>query len=65
MDARYQRRKFVNGLSTALSGLAVTIGVAGLVWILATLFIKGLPAMNWAFFTESTPAPGSELMEGV
>lgn len=60
MDARYQRRKLVNGLSTVLSGIAVTIGVAGLVWILATLFIKGLPAMNWAFFTESTPAPGSE-----
>ncbi len=60
MDARYQRRKFVNGLSTTLSGIAVAIGVAGLVWILATLFIKGLPAMNWAFFTESTPAPGSE-----
>jgi len=60
MDARYQRRKFVNALSTTLSGIAVTIGVAGLVWILATLFIKGLPAMNWAFFTESTPAPGSE-----
>ncbi|MFM8501032.1 MAG: phosphate ABC transporter permease PstA [Fluviibacter sp.] len=60
MDARYQRRKFVNGLSTTLSGIAVAIGVAGLVWILATLLIKGLPAMNWAFFTESTPAPGSE-----
>lgn len=60
MDARYQRRKFVNGLSTTLSGIAVAIGVAGLVWILATLFIKGLPAMNWTFFTESTPAPGSE-----
>lgn len=60
MDARYQRRKFVNGLSTTLSGIAVAIGVAGLVWILGTLFIKGLPAMNWAFFTESTPAPGSE-----
>ncbi|MGV0952806.1 MAG: phosphate ABC transporter permease PstA [Fluviibacter sp.] len=60
MDSRYQRRKFVNGLSTALSGIAVTIGVMGLVWILATLFIKGLPAMDWAFFTESTPAPGSE-----
>ena len=60
MDARYQRRKFVNGLSTTLSGIAVVIGVAGLVWILGTLFIKGLPAMNWAFFTESTPAPGSE-----
>ena len=60
MDSRYQRRKFVNGLSTALSGIAVTIGVMGLVWILATLFIKGVPAMDWAFFTESTPAPGSE-----
>ena len=60
MNARYQRRKLVNALSTTLSGIAVTIGVAGLVWILATLFIKGLPAMNWAFFTESTPAPGSE-----
>lgn len=60
MDARYQRRKLVNGLSTILSGLAVAIGLIGLIWILATLFIKGLPAMNWAFFTESTPAPGSE-----
>lgn len=60
MNSRYQRRKFVNTMSTVLSGVAVAIGVAGLVWILATLFIKGLPAMNWAFFTESTPAPGSE-----
>ena len=60
MGSRYQRRKFVNTMSTVLSGVAVAIGVAGLVWILATLFIKGLPAMNWAFFTESTPAPGSE-----
>ncbi len=60
MSSRYQRRKFVNTMSTVLSGVAVAIGVAGLVWILATLFIKGLPAMNWAFFTESTPAPGSE-----
>ena len=46
MDARYQRRKFINGLSTVLSGVAVGIGLLGLVWILATLFIKGLPAMN-------------------
>ncbi len=60
MSARYQKRKFVNTLSTLLSGLAVSIGLAGLIWILATLFIKGLPAMSWAFFTESTPAPGSE-----
>lgn len=60
MDVRYERRKFANRLSTMLSGVAVGIGLLGLIWILATLFIKGLPAMNWAFFTESTPAPGSE-----
>jgi phosphate transport system permease protein len=60
MDRRYQKRKLVNSLSTLLSGLAVCIGLLGLIWILATLFIKGIPAMNWAFFTESTPAPGSE-----
>ena len=60
MDARYQKRKLINSLSTLLSGVAVGIGLLGLIWILATLFIKGVPAMNWAFFTESTPAPGSE-----
>lgn len=60
MDPRYQRRKLINTLSTMLSGVAVGIGLVGLIWILATLLIKGLPAMNWAFFTESTPAPGSE-----
>ena len=60
MDTRYQKRKLINGISTVLSGLAVCIGLLGLIWILATLFIKGVPAMNWAFFTESTPAPGSE-----
>ena len=60
MDARYKRRKLTNSISTLLSGIAVGIGLLGLIWILATLLIKGLPAMNWAFFTESTPAPGSE-----
>lgn len=58
MDARYKRRKLTNSISTFLSGVAVAIGLFGLIWILATLFIKGIPAMNWAFFTESTPAPG-------
>lgn len=60
MDARYKRRKVTNSISTLLSGVAVGLGLMGLIWILATLFIKGVPAMNWAFFTESTPAPGSE-----
>ncbi len=60
MDARYKRRKLTNSISTLLSGIAVGVGLLGLIWILATLLIKGLPAMNWAFFTESTPAPGSE-----
>lgn len=60
MVSRYQRRKLINSLSTLLSGVAVSLGLLGLIWILATLFIKGIPAMSWAFFTESTPAPGSE-----
>lgn len=60
MISRYQRRKLLNSLSTLLSAVAVSLGLLGLIWILATLFIKGLPGMNWAFFTEPTPAPGSE-----
>ncbi|MGA1253265.1 MAG: phosphate ABC transporter permease PstA [Burkholderiaceae bacterium] len=31
-----------------------------LLWILFILFKNGFEALNWAIFTESTPAPGSE-----
>lgn len=46
MDTRYQKRKLINGISTVLSGLAVCIGLLGLIWILAALFIKGVLACH-------------------
>jgi phosphate transport system permease protein len=56
----YRRRKISNAIGLWLSGLAMAIGLAGLLWILWTLFYNGLGAFNWNFFTQSTPAPGTE-----
>ncbi len=57
---RYRRRQLVNKIGLTLSMIAMGFGLAALLWILWTLFYNGLSALNWAFFTESTPAPGSE-----
>eukprot|EP01034_Spumella_vulgaris_P023014 gene23014-29202_t len=38
--------------------LAMILGLFVLLWILFILFKNGLSAINWAMFTESTPAPG-------
>ncbi|HPU51407.1 MAG TPA: phosphate ABC transporter permease PstA [Burkholderiaceae bacterium] len=38
----------------------MAIGLTGLLWILWTLFYNGLSALDIAFFTHSTPAPGTE-----
>jgi len=56
----YQRRKITNVIGLALSFVSVTIGLLGLAWILWTLAVNGLSALNLDFFTKSTPAPGSE-----
>jgi phosphate transport system permease protein len=58
--ALYRRRKFANALGMSFSMAAMAIGLAGLSWILWTLFSNGVAALNVAFFTESTPAPGTE-----
>jgi phosphate transport system permease protein len=43
-----------------LAALSMVLGLAGLLWILWTLAVNGLPALLSAdFFTKSTPAPGS------
>jgi len=55
----YQRRKITNVIGLALSFVSVTIGLLGLAWILWTLAVNGLSALNMDFFTKSTPAPGS------
>lgn len=56
----YRRRVLVNRLSLLLSMVAMVIGMTFLLWILATLAIKGLGAINWAMFSQNTPPPGSE-----
>ncbi|MEZ5651787.1 MAG: phosphate ABC transporter permease PstA [Burkholderiaceae bacterium] len=61
MDAtRYQRRLWINRVGMSLSALAMVSGLVGLAWILFTLFANGLAAIDWALFSESTPAPGSD-----
>ena len=53
-------RKRTNAIGLFLSMAAMTLGMLFLLWILSILFIKGFSAINWAMFTASTPAPGSE-----
>jgi phosphate transport system permease protein len=56
----YRKRLWVHRVGIALSFLAMAIGIFFLMWILFTLIIKGFGAINFAMFTETTPAPGSE-----
>lgn len=56
----YRRRVLVNRISLMLSMLAMAIGMIFLLWILATLFMRGLGAINWAMFSQNTPPPGSD-----
>lgn len=55
----YRRRKFANTLGLTLSMLAMALGLFVLLWILFILFKNGFAGLNFAIFTESTPAPGS------
>lgn len=60
MLSLYQRRLLIHRIGLTLSMIAMAFGLAALLWILWTLFSKGFAAFSWAFFTEDTPAPGSE-----
>ena len=55
----YRRRKIVNAVGLLLSGLSMALGLIGLLWILWTLAVNGISALDWNFFTKSTPAPGT------
>jgi phosphate transport system permease protein len=59
-QAVFAVRKRTNAIGLFLSMVAMTLGMLFLLWILSILFIKGFSAINWAMFTVSTPAPGSE-----
>ena len=56
----YRRRLWMHRIGIGLSFLAMSIGLFFLMWILFTLLLKGLGALNLAMFTQSTPAPGSD-----
>jgi len=56
----YRKRLMVHRVGIALSVFAMSLGLAFLVWILATLLYKGFGALSVDMFTHDTPAPGSE-----
>jgi phosphate transport system permease protein len=56
----YNKRKRVNQVGLTLSMTAMALGLFVLLWILFILFKNGFEALDWAMFTQSTPAPGSE-----
>jgi len=56
----YRKRLLRHRIGMALSVLAMSIGLAVLLWILSTLLIKGFGGISVAMFTADTPAPGSE-----
>ena len=56
----YKRRRLANQLGLTLSMLAMVLGLFVLLWILFVLFKNGLQSLDWAMFTQSTPAPGSD-----
>ncbi len=56
----YTRRIWTNRIGILLSMFAMAFGLAALMWILWTLLSNGFAALNVAFFTQETPAPGSE-----
>ncbi|MFM8692497.1 MAG: phosphate ABC transporter permease PstA [Limnohabitans sp.] len=58
--AIYRRRKLANRVGLTLSMAAMALGLTVLLWILVVLFKNGFAALDWALFTQSTPAPGSE-----
>jgi phosphate transport system permease protein len=56
----YRKRLFIHRVGIALSFMAMMLGLFFLMWILFTLVVKGLGAINLAVFSQTTPAPGSE-----
>lgn len=56
----YRKRVRANRIGLTLSMLAMGLGLFVLLWILSILFVNGFAALDWAMFTQSTPAPGSE-----
>ena len=59
-DSLYRKRRAANAIGLTLSMAAMTLGLTVLLWILYVLFYNGFSAIDWAIFTQDTPAPGTE-----
>ncbi|MEP7328992.1 MAG: phosphate ABC transporter permease PstA [Betaproteobacteria bacterium] len=59
MNARYQKRLFVNRLNLVMSLATMGFGMFFLLWILGVLFWQGFSALSLTLFTQTTPPPGS------
>ncbi len=55
----YMRRRAYNVLMHAAAFLSALFGLVWLFWILAELLRKGIPAINWDFFTKLPAPPGT------
>jgi phosphate transport system permease protein len=60
MSGLYRRRLLVNRWNLAMSLLTMAFGMVFLLWILFTLFVRGLDALSPTLFTQMTPPPGSD-----
>ncbi len=56
----YRRRLWVHRIGITLSFAAMAVGIFFLLWILGTLLVKGLGAVNIGMFTQTTPPPGDD-----
>jgi len=56
----FLKRKAANYTALGLSLLSAAFGIFFLFWILKDVLVMGLPAMNWAFFTELPAPPGTD-----
>jgi phosphate transport system permease protein len=56
----YRKRLWRHRIGISLSVFATVLGIFFLLWILATLVIKGAGALSFSLFTQTTPAPGSD-----
>lgn len=59
-NSRFYWRKTCNKLMLGLAYIAVVFGLFWLCWILFTLISKGIPALSFELFTQSTPAPNEK-----
>ncbi len=56
----YRRRLLTHRIGISLSFLAMIVGIFFLLWILLTLFVKGINSLNTDMLTQMTPPPGAD-----